>query len=233
MFKQTRPSKPTNKTIIVDQQTIAYREVHADDGENLPIIIGLHGYGSSERQLETLVPLTINNPHIYVAPRGFESVDNGGYGWYPITLDGSDFQVGDDVILPALQRICKVIDALVNHYQSDLSQVYIVGYSMGGSVSMMLSLTYPDIATAYVTMAGILHNSILHAIASDESLRGVPVFVGHGILDNLISSQDIQSAVDFMNTYDMCVSLHEYRIPHVVGAQERDDVSAWLNKLIG
>ncbi|GEM_PF-3295421 len=232
MFNQLKSSHPADKTLRINDRTVNYREIHRDKGHQLPIIIGLHGYGSSERQLETLVPLTIEQPYIYVAPRAFEAVDNGGYGWYPVSVKHNTFNINTTAIAPALDDVATIIKELVAIYNADPAQVFVVGYSMGGSVSMMLALTHPNIATAFVAMAGIYDPAILTQLAPDEYLRGVPLFVGHGTLDNLISTSDIQSATEFMKSHDMLVTLKQYRIPHVVGAQEREDVSAWLNKLL-
>ena len=47
------------------------------------LIIGLHGYGINEKQMATLVPLTLQAPHVYVAPRGDYDLGDGSYGWFP------------------------------------------------------------------------------------------------------------------------------------------------------
>ena len=190
-------------SIDVRGQEIFYREIHVDEGEHLPIIIGLHGYGSNERQLETVVPLDIDHPHIYVAPRAFETVENGGFGWHPIEFENGEFQADENAVLSALKRVARFIEQIVEHYQADPERIFVVGYSMGGSMSMMLSLTQPHIARAFAAMAGVYLKEILPKIVPSDELRDKPIFVGHGTLDNLISADVIQDAVALMEDHQM------------------------------
>ena len=218
--------------ITIDNADIHYREIRVDEGKNLPLIIGLHGYGSNEKQIETLVGLDIDQPHIYLAPRAFESVDNRGYGWFPTQISGNQIEADTDTVRSALARVAHFSHAITNRYQADPRRIFIVGYSMGGSMSMMLSLLHPDSATAFVAMAGTYLPQITDFTAPTSQLQGKPIFVGHGTLDNLISQDTIQEAVQFLMDKGMDVTFRKYRIPHVVGTQERTDVSAWLNELM-
>ncbi len=142
------------RNITIDNADICFREIRVDVGKNPPLIIGLHGYGSNEKQMETLVGLDIDQPHIYLAPRAFESVDNGGYGWFPAQIVGNQIETDTNMVRSALARVAGFSHHFANQYQADPERIYMVGYSMGGSMSMMLSLLHPDSATAFVAMAG-------------------------------------------------------------------------------
>ena len=62
-------SKQVLSTLTVRGKTFPYLEVHTSDATSPVLLIGLHGFGSDETQIETLVNLALDTSLIYLAPR--------------------------------------------------------------------------------------------------------------------------------------------------------------------
>lgn len=210
-----------------------YVEIAHTDQVNQPLIIGLHGYGSNERQMESLVTLSLDRPHTYISLRAFEELQGGGYGWYPVRFT-KDIQPVVDVnkVQVALSRAAGFIAQAAEQYNTRPEAVYVVGYSMGGSMSAMLALLHPEVAQGFVVMAGNVHKELLPFARSGAAFGDKALFLGHGTRDPLISLEQIEGLAQFASARGFDVTLNCYDIPHVVGRQEREDVSKWLNTLL-
>ena len=103
---------------------------------------------------------------------------------------------------------------------------------MGGGRSMAFTLAYPDMIAGAVSMAGQLTAEMIHLPYIAHGVIGKPLFIGHGLFDNLIPVKAMQRTRDNLLGMGLSVSYREYRIPHVVSAAERGDVSQWLSDQI-
>lgn len=228
-------SNPQLKQLQLGDQAVNYRIIakpDATDNQPHPLIIGLHGHGSDESQLETLVSLDINQPYHYIAPRGFHTLDDGGFTWFPVTNTANGFQYDANVVIRSLSLLRDFVLAATTALSADPDNIYLVGYSQGGTMSLAYTLLYSETICASVAMAGILLDEIKAYRAADALLQDHPLFIGHGLMDSLISKTEIEATARYLHDKGVAVDLRHYRIPHVVSAAERRDVSAWLNNLM-
>jgi len=216
---------------MMDDRSVVYREIvlsRTQKHKKAPLIIGLHGHGSNENQMETLVGLDIAQPHNYLAIRGFHKLDEGGYTWFSIsvTQNGITFDVED--VLLSLKRLRNAISMLCDQFNADPEQVYLVGYSQGAVMSLAYTLRYANTLTASAAMAGHLLPELKPLTPNTEALKDFPIFIGHGTLDAVISQADIEVTADYLTHLGLDVTLNCYKIPHVVSVAERRDLSVWL-----
>ena len=57
-----------------------------------PLLIGLHGMGSNELQLKTLVGLQLDEPFVYIAPRAPQKHPTGGFTWFPVSFAHGNYK---------------------------------------------------------------------------------------------------------------------------------------------
>ncbi len=222
--------QPYEKVMAIDGRRMPYLEIDVAEGAGHPLLVGVHGLGASERQMKTLVNITLDVPFTYVAPRALHNHPTGGYSWFPVTFDNG-FKFDEELMLEAVDTLAAFVNAAVDRYQADPQRVVFVGYSQGGGLAFAYLLRHPATVAGAVATAGNLFAEV-QSWGNAEMLAGKSLFIGHGTLDPFISSVDIQAARHHFEKLGVNVSFHEYRIPHVVSQQEVREMERWLSRLL-
>ncbi|WP_249132771.1 MULTISPECIES: alpha/beta fold hydrolase [unclassified Bradyrhizobium] len=138
-------STTVHKSIDVDGLKIYYREA----GPNLaPTILLLHGFPSSSRMFETLIPLLADRYHI-VAP------DYPGFG-HSDAPPPDEFDYTFDNIAHVMNRLTEVLG--LHRYA-----LYVADY--GGPVGFRLAIAHPERIAAL-----IIQNAVAHDDGLDDKL---------------------------------------------------------------
>jgi predicted esterase len=153
-----------------------------------PLLIQLHGAPFRGGNLELLLeedplPRSLKHdqefPFIFTAPIG-----DGGYEfWIEEKLTNSLFTL---------------IEEIQSNYLINSSQIYLIGYDMGGNGVWQLGLNYPGQFTALVPIGGYVG----YPFAVPENicdLRDVPVWAFHGGKDVNVPTTVEQDLVDALN----------------------------------
>jgi len=225
-FQKNRPLSKQGQT-----GKFHYRELHTPQSpaHSPLLLIGLHGHGSNEEQMGTLVNLEPKRPYIYLSLQAFLPLD-GGYTWLPITIEQGDVQIDEIMFQHTLARIADFTRTMQQHYRVTADHTVIIGYSLGASMSLALSLAYPHLIGGAAVLTGILLPEA-QQLARTQQLANKPLFIGYGTQDPLITPADMQTMQTFLREKEMDVTYREYRIPHVVSGAERQDVTRWLEQL--
>ncbi len=104
--------------------------IHAPDTRP-PLLIGLHGYGSDQRQIDTLVNVQLNGPYIYIAPRAPHAHPTGGFAWFPIDTTNGQINFRVEELQQSLDLVAALILRALERYDADPERVFLVGYSQG------------------------------------------------------------------------------------------------------
>ena len=226
-LKQLFQTKQNLPEFNVAGETFPYLEVHKSDTPSPVLLIGLHGFGSDETQIETLVNLGLDVPFVYLAPRAWYTLTDGGYAWFPLTKEGDEFRMDKAQHQESMDLLESFIQKAAECYGS--SQVYLVGYSQGASLSLSYLLHEPESVAGAVAMSGTL----LPEMKPDTSESiAKPLFVGQGTLDTLITAEERLELKGYLERNVLDVTYREYSTPHVVSQKEKRDVQAWLNGLL-
>ena len=189
-----------------------YRVVRADPGARA-LVVGLHGYGSDERQIATLIGLDLG-PVVYLAPRA-PLADGDGFSWFDLGI-GPDGRVVPGDTGPAVQAVAAFTAAASRAWGT--RRAALVGYSQGGALALRAWAAGGPFDAVAAVAGGVP--------PVPDSVPSVPLFVGHGTLDPFTSAADVRQSVAALAAGD--VTLHESAAPHVVTAEQRAALSAWL-----
>lgn len=212
---------------------VPYRVIHRDEGENLPLFIGLHGFGADERQMESLVGIKPRFPHVYVAPRGFHKLDERSFGWFSMSVEGTTPTTQESDLRAAIVRLHEVIEGLAGSFASQRQRVYLLGYSQGSAIALMYALAHPEILHGVVAFNGCLSREMKLASArQDCKFPGLPIFYGNGSRDPLITSAQVENTRTFLHAHGHQVWSRTYNAPHVVSAAGRGDIERFLEESI-
>ncbi len=195
------------------------------------LIVGLHGYGSDEAQLDTLVPLDL--PTITLSPRAPHRV-SPGWGWWVPEHD-SDRSGIELAPTAGVDEAVALIGDLLRAAQAaegiGPERTALVGYSQGATLALSVAARHPELVAAVATGAGFL--------LPDEAVTARPgrpldVLVLNGTLDPLITADDHDRTVDRLARAGHRVTGRRDPLPHVIDRAQVPLIEAHLGRaLIG
>ncbi|MEV7693841.1 alpha/beta hydrolase-fold protein [Microbacterium sp. NPDC089189] len=192
------------------------------DRTGRPLLVLLHGYGSHEGDLFSLVPY-LPDAFAIAAVRAplTPPWPSPGHSWYPIEgLNGRDGQRVTD----AATRLTEWIDEV-----SDATTVGLLGFSQGGAVALQALRLHPDRFVFAVALSGY---AAPDALPGDDAVkeRRPPVFWGRGSADEVIPEPLIAHTVQWLPEHTDLTGRVYPGLGHSVSEQELSDVRTFLDR---
>jgi phospholipase/carboxylesterase len=182
-------------------------------------VIWLHGLGASGNDFEPVVPemhlpmgVRFIFPH---APNRTVTV-NGGMvmpAWYDIISINIDRVIDTKQIMESAQHVGELIEQEISRGIPS-ERIFIAGFSQGGAVAYEVALSYPK------TLGGVIALSTYFAtnetIELHDANRQTPLFIGHGIYDNVVAETLGQQALQTLQDNHFTADYFTYPILHSV-----------------
>jgi len=131
-------ARPTTyKTVAVNGLNIFYREAGPD---NAPVILLLHGFPSSSRMFDRLMPLLADRYHL-IAP------DYPGFG--------NSEAPPPDKFTYSFAAVSNIVDSFTQSLHLDRYALYVQDY--GGPVGYRLAVAHPERVTALIVQNAVAH----------------------------------------------------------------------------
>ena len=198
-----------------------------------PTLVLLHGYGSSERDLVSVLPVVqALLPGVdaqVLAIRGFFPIAGrqGRYSWFP----------GDVWVQPPVAEIAEVADALADVVAQHADSAVWLGFSQGMCAAVTVLRRRPELVNALVALSGFSFDvdqpgdaTLAREVAAG---RGVPAFYGRDPADPAIPAFASAWALRFLRAH---TALQEHSYPglgHSLSMPEIADVVSFLGPLLG
>jgi phospholipase/carboxylesterase len=203
-------------------------------------IIWLHGLGADGYDFEPVVKQLLMSDSLsnvrFILPHAPEIAvtRNNGYimpAWYdvygiiPVSKE-------DEAGIQASQRY---IESLIqNEINRGIAseRIVLAGFSQGGAIALHTALRYP------LKLAGVLALSTylpLHSKLANEANianAGTPIFMAHGIFDDVISPEMSKLSRNLLQNSQYFVSWHEYNMAHSVCIEEIADIQKFLQQVL-
>ncbi|MEM8863495.1 MAG: alpha/beta fold hydrolase [Chloroflexota bacterium] len=219
------------KMIRLNGRKMPYLEIKVADQPKMPLIIGIHGFGANEQQMQTLVNISPDFDHTYIAPRALHPHPTGGYMWFDIEFDGQNADFNNDHVAQALDSIDDFIQAAIDEYDADPDRVVFLGYSQGGMLAFPYLLRHGDRVAAVAGLAGSFSEDT-KKWQKTADLSGKSLFIGYGTKDPLVQPQEMFKAKQYFAEMGVDVMSNQYAIPHVVSQEEVSDLNGWLKEIL-
>lgn len=202
-------------------------------------VIWMHGLGADgsdfvpivrELDLSGCPPIRFVFPHAPAIPVTI----NGGYvmrAWYDIL--GTDLAKREDE--KGLRTSQTAIERLIEQEKSRgiaANRIVLAGFSQGCAMAIQTGLRYPEKLAGLLCLSGYVP---LHAVIDAERHRAnheTPIFMAHGRGDQVIPIDRAEKSRDLLQSLGYSVEWHEYLMQHSVCAEEIDDISAWLQRIL-
>lgn len=130
----------------------------------------------------------------------------------------------------------QAVEALIGRERQrgiEPGKIVLAGFSQGGALALHVGLHYPE------PLAGILALSCYLPVAPLASTRvsrpddaGVPIFMAHGTLDNVVPLTAGRAARQGLLESGRAVEWHEYPMAHSVCEDEISDIGSWLVRVL-
>ncbi len=201
-------------------------------------VIWLHGLGADGNDFVPIVqqlalpPLGIRFvfPHAPMRPVTI----NGGFvmrAWYDIVYD--DLVMKEDE--PGLRQSQQMIEDLIAKEVTrgmPVGRIVLAGFSQGGVISLQTGLRQPGRLAGVMSLSAYL--PLMSTIEKERNAASndVPIFLGHGIADNIVPLPLGIASRDRLLKLRYGVDWHQYPMQHSVCAEELQDISAWLTRVL-
>ncbi len=171
-----------------------------------PLIVALHGLGSSADQMiryRGLTDLAEEHGYIVAAPAGYNS-----HGWYGSLGPGKNrfserFARGepDPENLGELSEkdVFNVLDIVKGEFKIDAKRVFLMGHSMGGGGTLYLGMKYSHLWAGLGPIAPAIYSNPNQL----EKIATMPIIVVQGDEDRLVKVEVTRRWVEMMKRLSM------------------------------
>jgi phospholipase/carboxylesterase len=201
-------------------------------------VIWLHGLGADGNDFVPVVKqmklprlgIRFVFPHAPMRPVTI----NGGFvmrAWYDIAYQELAFKE-DERGLRDSQKLIEDIIARENARGIPSNRIVLAGFSQGGVMTLQVGLRQPKRLAGLMALSAYLPMSPMIEIERNAASASVPIFMGHGIADNIVPLALGTMSRDTLSKLGYEVEWHQYPMPHSVCAEELADISAWLKRVL-
>ena len=197
-----------------------------------PTLIVVHGRGASATDLLPLADALGREDLLTIAPQApyqFRGSFGLGYAWYELQEIG---RPDERTFSVSLEKFLAFLDRVREGYPVDPERLVLLGFSQGAVMSLATAVREPRRASAVAALSGYL-DAYSRPVAESSAVQDLPVFIGHGVQDELIAVSFGREARDTLKGLGAQVTYHEYPAPHTITQPEVGDVRTWLNATIG
>ena len=178
------------KILKTKEWIIRYR-LPDGDGPH-PVIWLLHGWTGGEDSM-WIFASRLPEQYLLLAPRGLYPTPMGGYSWHNMHGGRIWPEVGD--FQPTIEKLCLLMDEWpLTAPAVDFSRFRIAGFSQGGALAYSFAMFHPERIIALAGLASFLPENAdqyLH----ESHLREIPVYISHGVKDNIVPVARARQAV--------------------------------------
>lgn len=202
-------------------------------------IIWMHGLGADSSDFVPLVPeldLTGCGPVRFVFPDApvMPVTMNNGYrmpSWYDIIGLGLDRREDEAGLRKSQAAIEQLIAREVERGVRS-ERIVVAGFSQGCAMALQTGLRHPQRLAGLLCLSGYL--PLRDLIASERTAvnQDTPIFMGHGLVDNVVALDRAERSRDILADLGYMISWHTYPMAHSVCAPEVADISKWLQNVL-
>lgn len=193
-----------------------------DPNKKYPTIFALHGLGSNEQNILTLVD-DLEDQFILIGIRGNHPQGNG-YAYFHIKSIGNPVREQFDASIEGLELF---IDEAVKKYPIDEQEIYLLGFSQGAILSMSLAITMGEKIKGIIALNGYIPSFV----KSEYELKFGPntsIFISHGEYDPIFPIENGKANYDYFLAHFNDTTYKTYESGHTVTDENKKDLIKWI-----
>ncbi|WP_375088743.1 alpha/beta hydrolase [Peribacillus sp. RS7] len=193
-----------------------------EPNKTYPAIFVLHGMGSNEQNMLTLVDGMEDRFYIF-SVRGHLS-QPPGFAYFTIQGYGKPHR---EVFDHAIGQLASFIDYAAEHYPLDQGHFYLLGFSQGAIASMTLGLTLGNRIKGIVALSGYIPGFVKEEYTINP-VNQLSMFISHGEFDNVLPYEWGVESNKFFKGLDAQVTFQAYPEGHTVSLKNQQDFTKWI-----
>ncbi|MCH8205600.1 MAG: alpha/beta fold hydrolase [Chloroflexi bacterium] len=194
------------------------------------MIVLLHGFGASMRDLAALSPAIEPHSYVYVYPNAPIEMQVGygmtGYAWTGPGQDGPSDD-GDR----AESMLATLVQEVTERYRVAPGRTVLGGFSQGGMMTYRLGLPNPELFGGLAVLSGSVRDPdrLKERLPAD---RNQAIFIAHGTDDGMISVEDARETRRFLRDEGYAPEYREYPMGHEISQDVIQDLKLWLQRVL-
>ncbi|HKG15338.1 MAG TPA: hypothetical protein VKB12_18600 [Pyrinomonadaceae bacterium] len=206
-----------------------YYDLHAPGRKPAPLLVALHGYGSSKSHMmrearrhapEGFAVAALQGPHQHLKePREPGGPLRFGFGWL------TNFHPEESVALHH-RAVLDLINALVAEGVARPGGIFLLGFSQSCALNYRFAFTRTEVLRGVVGICGGLPGDWETGEAYGETAASV--FHLSGTRDEFYTPERVADYAERLRTRARDVEARAYDAPHDFTPEMRADVRAWL-----
>ena len=193
-----------------------------------PLIILIHGYGSNEKDLFSLIDYLPKAAYI-ISLRGPIELFNNSYAWYDIYVDANNKFYDHEGAKKIRDELSKFIDEIIKHPNIDSENITLIGFSQGAILSHAISYSYPGKIKNIMALSGVIDEKIMKRADSKPKTN---IYISHGTNDNMIDYHISRESLNFYKSKDIDFTFESYDQGHGINEKKLKFLIIWLKEKI-
>ena len=208
-----------------------YYDLHRPPTEPAPLLIAVHGYGASKRQMMREARQTAPSDFAIAAPQGIhqhlkEPKEPGGplrfgFGWLTNFNPKESVEIHHKFLL-------ELIETLVNERIADRERIFLLGFSQTCALNYRFAFTHTDVLRGVIGICGGMPGD--WETSASYSPTSAAVFHLAGSLDEFYPPSRVADYQDRLRLRAQDVEFKSYDAAHEMVPAMREDLNAWLTK---
>jgi len=201
-------------------------------------VIWMHGLGADGHDFVPIIPaldlpqalaVRFVFPH---APMRPVTINAGMVmrAWYDVLELGGGRE--DEAGVRASQILVEALIAREKSRGIPADRIVLAGFSQGGVMALQNGLRHPERLAGIMALSCYVPLARTLAAETTAANRDVPIFMAHGIYDDLIPVARARRSRDLLLGLGYGVEWREYPMPHSVSGEEVGDISRWLQEAL-
>jgi phospholipase/carboxylesterase len=191
-----------------------------------PLLVFLHGHGSSEEQVLRLAPQLSRRNYVSIALRGPHCLEprpdgRAGYTWGP--------ESQDDPLVE--EYVFRAIEQTRRHLHVHSERIYLAGFREGASLAYRLALLFPERFAGIISLNGAMPRQGGPLLRLPE-VRRLRVLIGHGLANAIVPLTLAKQDYRLFYTAGLSVRMHTYAATHRIHPDMLRDIDRWVQEHI-
>lgn len=200
------------------------------DAPDRPLVIFIHGFGSSEQDLFGLKD-RLSPDYNYLSVRAPMELRPGSYKWFTQKTGVPGYDGVTDDLKSSGALLTRFIREATGKYRTQPQKVYLIGFSQGAMMSYEVALRDPKLVGGFAALSGRLLPVLESGLKDDRRLAGLKVFIGHGAEDHQVAYSGGPEAESTLKKLGLQPEFHGYEgLEHSINAAEVADLARWLDQ---
>jgi phospholipase/carboxylesterase len=195
-----------------------------------PMLILLHGYGSDENDLFSLVNQIPAN-WLVVSVRAPNKISNNSYCWYSVKMENSKIIINPKEEEKSREAILTLIHKLSTIYKVDTSKIVLAGFSQGANIAESTSLLNATIIKGFAVFSGRFLDELKPLLIKTQNYKNMMAFVAHGTEDNMLPINYAQENTKILSQLGIKIECLTDEVGHSISKKELHAFSNWLSQI--